>query len=238
MQPNACSIKKIKDDMSQPSKPGDSGDAPRRQNDLPPEVLEIIVPALQIGGISGMSGLLVGGFAGVVRSNTPFLFALASGIQWSVLGGTFWASRGFVLHAWGKDKVTPREKISANAIAGAVGGTAGGLLRGRKNVIPGAIMFAIFGATGQMVYNMADARNSELSQAPQERDLKDSWLNSKWSPMKVLSDAEYETMLQEKLLRINAQIALVDENIEALRGQEREIAAKKALDESRVSKPN
>lgn len=37
-----------------------------------------------------MSGLLVGGFAGVIRSNTPFLFALASGIQWSVLGGTFW----------------------------------------------------------------------------------------------------------------------------------------------------
>jgi len=39
------------------------------------------------------------------------------------------ASRGFVLHAWGKDKVTPREKISASSIAGAVGGTAGGLLR-------------------------------------------------------------------------------------------------------------
>ncbi|KAH6723893.1 hypothetical protein BKA61DRAFT_566499 [Leptodontidium sp. MPI-SDFR-AT-0119] len=238
MQPNVCTVKKVKDDMSQPSRTGESGEAPRRRNDLPPEVLDIIAPALQVGGISGMSGLLVGGFAGVVRSNTPFLFALASGIQWSILGGTFWASRGIVLHAWGKDKVTPREKISASAIAGTVGGTAGGLLRGRKNVIPGAIMFAILGATGQMVYNMADARNSERSQEPQERDLKDSWLNSKWSPMKVLSDAEYESMLQEKLLRINAQIALVDENIEALRGQEREIAAKKALDESQVSKPN
>ena len=54
MQPNACSIKKIKDDMSQPpSSSGDSGDAPRRQNDLPPEVLDIIIPALQVGGISG-----------------------------------------------------------------------------------------------------------------------------------------------------------------------------------------
>lgn len=98
-------------------------------------------------------------------------------------------------------------------------------------------MFAIFGATGQMVYNMADARKFEQSQAPEKRDLKDSWLNSKWSPMKVLSDAEYETMLQEKLLRINAQIALVDESIEALRGQEREIADKKALDQSLPSKP-
>ncbi len=96
-------------------------------------------------------------------------------------------------------------------------------------------MFALFGATGQVVYNMADARNSDFSPSP-ERDLKDSWLNSKWSPMKVLSDTEYEAMLQEKLLRINAQIALVDESIEALRNQEREMAAKKSLGESNASK--
>ncbi|KAK0124228.1 hypothetical protein ONS95_009204 [Cadophora gregata] len=237
MQPNACAIKKAKDDMSQPSRPGENGDAPRRRNDLPPEVLDIIIPALQVGGLSGMSGLLVGGFAGVIRSNAPFLFALASGIQWSVLGGTFWASRGVVLHAWGKEKVTPREKASASAIAGAVGGTAGGLLRGRRNVLPGAVMFALFGATGQVLYNMADTRNSERSQAlEEERDLKTSWLNSKWSPMKVLSDAEYEAMLQDKLLSINAQIALVDENIEALRNQKREVAAKKTLDDSWSSK--
>ncbi|KAI9051589.1 hypothetical protein LZ554_004633 [Drepanopeziza brunnea f. sp. 'monogermtubi'] len=221
--------------MTQPAKPGAGREAPRRRNDLPSEILEIVIPALRVGGLSGTSGLLFGGFAGVIRSNTPFLFALASGIQWSVLGGTFWASRGAVLHAWGKEKVTPNEKVSASAIAGSIAGTAGGLLRGRKNVIPGAVMFAIFGAAGQALYNMADARNSELALAP-ERDLKDSWLNSKWSPMKVLSDAEYEKMLQEKLLRINAQIALVDENIEALRSEEREMSAEKSLDKSKVLK--
>lgn len=48
--------------------------------------------------------------------------------------------------------------------------------------------------------------------------------------MKVLSDKEYEEMLREKLLRVNAEIALVDENIEALRVQEREIEAKKVGD--------
>ena len=41
----------------------------------------------------------------------------------------FSASRGFVIHAWGKDEVGPRENVSASAIAGGVGGTAGGLLR-------------------------------------------------------------------------------------------------------------
>ena len=34
--------------------------------------------------------MLVGGFAGIIRSSTPTLFALASGIQWFTLGTTFW----------------------------------------------------------------------------------------------------------------------------------------------------
>lgn len=39
--------------------------------------------------------------------------------------------------------------------------------------------------------------------------------------MKVLTDSEYENMLQEKLLRVNVEIALIDESIEKLRAQER-----------------
>ena len=39
------------------------------------------------------------------------------------------ASRGFVTHAWGEDKVTPKDRVTASAIAGGVGGTAGGILR-------------------------------------------------------------------------------------------------------------
>jgi predicted house-cleaning noncanonical NTP pyrophosphatase (MazG superfamily) len=84
-------------------------------------------------------------------------------------------------------------------------------------------MFAIFGATGQAMYNWADARNTERVEKGGVH--KNSIFNSKWSPMKVLSDSEYEEMLREKLLRVNAQIALVNENIEALRAQERQLAA-------------
>ncbi|KAK2627205.1 hypothetical protein QTJ16_003171 [Diplocarpon rosae] len=220
--------------MTDSQKSGANVEPPQRRNDLPPKLLEIIVPALEVAGVSGMSGFVVGGFAGVVCSSAPFLFALVTGIQWSVLGATFRASRGTVLQAWGKEQLNSKEKILASTIAGGISGTAGGLLRGRKNVIPGAIMFALLGATGQAVYNMADARKSELSELP-EKDLKYSWLNSRWSPMKVLSDAEYETILQDKLLRVNAQIALVDENIEALRVQQREVASKE-LKESKSSK--
>ncbi|KAG0648811.1 hypothetical protein D0Z07_5051 [Hyphodiscus hymeniophilus] len=218
MQPNACSIRKIKNDMT------DNGESvpppsPQRNERLPPEILDIIKPALQVGSLSGTSGFIIGGFAGVIRSSTPFLFALASGIQWFALGTTFWASRGIVLRAWRDDKVTPKDKITASAIAGGVGGASGGILRGPRNVLPGALMFGLFGAAGQALFNSADAKNLKQANAP-ERDLKDSWLNSKWSPMKVLSDQEYEDMLREKLLRVNAEIALVDEKIEALRVME------------------
>ena len=33
-----------------------------------------------------------------------------------------------MIHAWGKDTTTPKEKISASAIAGGIAGTCGGLL--------------------------------------------------------------------------------------------------------------
>lgn len=83
-------------------------------------------------------------------------------------------------------------------------------------MIPGIIMFGIFGATGQALYNKADETVADsIKLTPDGKQ--NSWLNSKWSPMKVLSDAEYENMLREKLLSINAQISLVDESIEAVR---------------------
>ena len=38
-------------------------------------------------------------------------------------------------------------------------------------------------------------------------------LHSRFNPMKVLSDEEYEGMLEEKLIRVEAEIALIDESI-------------------------
>lgn len=43
--------------------------------------------------------------------------------------------------------------------------------------------------------------------------------DSKYSPMKVLSDEEYEKILREKLVRVDAEIALVDEDIKKMRSQ-------------------
>jgi len=231
MQPNACAVRKVKDDMI--GKGGDERTEPYRpQKDPAPNSLDVIYPALQVGGLSGASGLLVGAFAGVVRSSNPALFALASGIQWFTLGSTFTASRGFIRQARGDEKISPSDSISISAISGLVAGSAGGILRGPRNVLPAAIMFALLAAGGQALYNKADHQVSEFAQsAPKNR--MDAWLNSKWSPMRRLSGSEYENMLQERLLRVNADIALIDENIEALRAQE--IAMKVENGENQVT---
>lgn len=93
----------------------------------------------------------------------------------------------------------------------------------RKGVIPSAIAYSLFGATGQYLYNVVDARKSALAERPEEE--KKHWLDSKWSPVKVLTNEEYENMMREKLLKVNAEIALVDESIEALRAQEQKAIA-------------
>ncbi len=43
----------------------------------------------------------------------------------------------------------------------------------------------------------------------------------KWSPMKTLSDEDYANILREKMLAMDAQIALVNEEVERLRQEER-----------------
>jgi hypothetical protein len=95
-----------------------------------------------------------------------------------------------------------------------------------RSVVPGGVLFAILGAAGQTLYSIADARHSTLTLKTANSNSEIRWLNSKWSPVKVLSDVEYENMLQEKLLRIDAEIAMVDESIMRVRSKSTQSAAK------------
>lgn len=64
---------------------------------------------------------------------------------------------------------------------------------------------------------MADSWSSARTNSKPET----SWLDSKWSPVTRLSDEDYEKALQGKLLRIEADIALIDDDIQALRSPEK-----------------
>ena len=80
-------------------------------------------------------------------------------------------------------------------------------------------MFSLFGYLGQSLYNTLDARHThEISLGNDGAGEKKNWVERvaemKWSPMKVLSDEEYEKMLGERLVRVEAEIAMLDERIE------------------------
>lgn len=93
---------------------------------------------------------------------------------------------------------------------------------GPSHVLPGLIMFSIFGYVGQSIYNTMDKRDDPRG-AAQRVGFWQRIGNSRFSPMKVLSDEEYKRMLQEKMLRIDAEIAIIDENIDSLRQRQGEI---------------
>ncbi|KAF2489633.1 hypothetical protein BU16DRAFT_471127, partial [Lophium mytilinum] len=203
-------------------------------------------------------GILVGGAAGIVRSSTPVLFATASGLQWFAVGSTFWATRGVILQRHGllnwfeskrgaplstdDDIPTTKDRVTASAVAGGItGGSLAALFRGRSNIIPATIMFTVFGYGGQSIYNALDARNTHEQQEriqnpkpPAEGNIIHRMAKSRWSPMKFLSDEEYEHMLQEKLLSIEAEIAMIDDTIDKFKKERDQdsIASPKEDDQS------
>lgn len=120
--------------------------------------------------------------------------------------------------------VTPAQKVGASAIAGAASVVPVGLLlRGPRSILPGAIVFSLLGAGGQFASN----RWSGSENPPKKES---GWFTSKWSPMTKLSDEEYKTMLEEKILRVEADLAILDENKAALIAEESR--AKAAQDSS------
>lgn len=80
--------------------------------------------------------------------------------------------------------------------------------------MPGAIVFTLFGAAGQGIAN----KLSEWKVA-QRGEEGSSWLRSKYSPLRKLTDEEYESFIGEKMLKIEAEIALIDDKISELKAE-------------------
>lgn len=91
-------------------------------------------------------------------------------------------------------------------------------------------MFTIFGLTGQAIYNKIDARHTtstlqeqKLTAAEREemktQGFMDRILRSESSPVKKLTDDEYKGLLRKQILVIDADIAIVDDEIAYLRGR-------------------
>ncbi|KAF2087905.1 hypothetical protein K490DRAFT_65185 [Saccharata proteae CBS 121410] len=197
----------------------------------------ILGSTLSAGAVAAGIGLLAGGAQGIISSQTPSVFALATSLQWGINGAAFWGARSVVLRNGrhqqrfghksflGSSPNTQLER--ASALAGGFTGVINASLftRSMRDGIPGIIMGSILGYAGQKGYHYFDSWDDHSD----EKNTKDTWFkrltNSKYSPVKILSDQEYEEMLQEKLLRVETEIALLDDSITKLKlkqEQERE----------------
>lgn len=91
-------------------------------------------------------------------------------------------------------------------------------------------MGTLFGVTGQIAYNTIGSwrinHESTALLRSSNYQLK-NLLNSSWSPVKMLSKEDYEKILNDKLLAVDAEIAIVEE----------EISSKKQMLTQDMSKP-
>ncbi|KAI3337022.1 hypothetical protein HD806DRAFT_475435 [Xylariaceae sp. AK1471] len=201
---------------SMPAPPSAEASSTRTENahykEMPSstELWQIASKSVQTGMVTGGIGLLIGAGAGIVRSAPPTLFALFAGLQWFTLGSSYMASKGLLCHAWGgEENLSSSDLVKASGVAGGVSGMIGGMIRGPRNILPGVLFFGTLGAGSSYM--------SQLSRSSQTKP-KTSWLDSKWSPMQRLSDKDYMDKIEEKILRLDAEIAIIDENIASLKG--------------------
>ncbi|KAK9851391.1 hypothetical protein MYU51_009649 [Penicillium brevicompactum] len=187
------------------------GDSINKDVDVQPNSL---LSAAKVGALSGAVGLIYGGAAGVIRSPNPMIHSLSCGIHWSIGGSSFWFLRSNIIKHHYKDQASPQQRKYASALCGGIaGGGVTKLMGGR--LVPGAIIFSLVGYCGQSIFNNVDAWQMENAHSTRKPFMQ-RMADSKWIPLRTLSDQEYRGMLGEKLLSIEAEIALIDDKIEEL----------------------
>jgi len=115
--------------------------------------------------------------------------------------------------------MSPRRLLLISGASGSLSAAlVGAITRGRQNILPGMVMGSLVGITGQGVYGDVERWLRRRRENPQPMEpLWKRALSSKWSPMKLLSDEEYAEHIGKQLLKREAEIALVDEQIKKLR---------------------
>lgn len=79
-------------------------------------------------------------------------------------------------------------------------------------LVPGAVIFSLLGYLGQSSYNAIDTWQMEHANSP-SKPIIQRIADSKWIPLRTLSDDDYRGMLSEKLLSIEAEMSLIDDKI-------------------------
>ncbi|EGC43859.1 conserved hypothetical protein [Histoplasma capsulatum var. duboisii H88] len=168
---------------------------------------------------AGVSGLIFGGITGVLRSPNPAIHSIAAGIHWFAFGTSSWWLRSNILRIQFNDKPTAEQRAFASSVSSGLSGGAIAFSIHRR-FMPGAVIFGIAGFLGQKSYDVIDRWQLSRDRTAPQKPLVQRMLESKWMLLRPLPDEEYIEMLNEKLLAVDAEIAVIDDKIAALRTQE------------------
>jgi hypothetical protein len=155
------------------------------------------------------------------------------------VGTTFWATRSIILKAWIPLDQSPTtvDLIKASSVAGGVtGGVMGALIRGRSNIFPGVLMFTLFGLSGQTAYDYFSRSRAATSQTT-EHGFWRRMSEKSWSPVTVMTDQQYVELLNDKMLKVDVEIAITNDRIAALREEQQKKMEAQAQGNSTESKP-
>lgn len=85
---------------------------------------------------------------------------------------------------------------------------------------PGFIVFSLVSYMGQTGFNIAEnwhQENAGKEETPnRSKSILERMADSKWIPLKALSDDDFRDILKEKVLGIEVEIALLDDKIKSL----------------------
>lgn len=130
------------------------------------------------------------------------------------------ASKSTLMEAWGND---PGKKTLASGISGALAGAVFIPITGwYRNRGVGALRWGFYGLVGQYLFNIFDESHTSNLHAEAERtgpppNILQRITRSKWSPMQELTNEKYEEILKERMLRLDAEIAIIEEDVKKLR---------------------
>ena len=79
-------------------------------------------------------------------------------------------------------------------------------------LVPGVVVYSLLGYVGQSSFNAVEKWRLENAQSI-SKPLLQRMADSRWVPLRSLSDEDYKRILNEKLLSIETEIALLDEKI-------------------------
>ncbi|KAL1965744.1 hypothetical protein VTN77DRAFT_5244 [Rasamsonia byssochlamydoides] len=176
---------------------------------------EVLSSSLKVGALSAFGGFTYGGVSGVLRSSPhPVIRSISHGIYWFAFGSSFWWIRSNILKLHFEDNATPKERAYTSALSGGIaGGGVTRLMGGR--LIPGVVVFSLLGYLGQSSWNAIEKWRLESANTSTKPILQ-RIADSKWVPLRSLSDDDFKHILSEKLLSIEAEIAILDEKIQEL----------------------